>query len=216
MFGAPKGLFRFRPLSSESQVDFMHDPQQRAPNLRVIALAGAVVLAVALPLAAATAGPDVSDGRPVAGSPPFPAPSPAPSVPLVPEPAERPESTEGDGPSDVTAVCGPQATSPEGVRAQTCVLTRNRTTWGRMYYRNNTGESLHGALSLMGPDGRSVHMPCSLPATDRPGTCDTPRGKTEEIRPGGEPYVAVAEIGAPDGDGLLLRSGSNSTDLSGS
>ncbi|GAA2383519.1 hypothetical protein GCM10010420_01970 [Streptomyces glaucosporus] len=190
----------------------MYEPQQRASNLRVIALAGTVALAVTLPLAAATAGPDVPDasgGRPA--SSPSRASAPEPSAPAF-LPAPRREA----GPPEVTAVCGPQASSPEGVRAQTCVLTRNETTWGRMYYRNTTGESLRGALSLMGPDGESVHMPCTLPATDRPGTCDTPPRKTAEMRPGGDAHTAVAEIGAPDGEGLLLRSGSNSLEENGS
>ncbi|GAA2466641.1 hypothetical protein [Streptomyces macrosporus] len=199
----------------------MHEPQQRASNLRVTALASTVALAVALPLAVATAGPDAPGGRPAASvSTPSSAPSPEPAAPPVPEAsafALAPDrARQGGDPSAVTAVCGPQATAPEGVVAQTCVLTRNETTWGRMYYRNGTGESLRGGLSLMGPGGRSMHMPCTLRATDRPGTCDTPRAKTAEMRPGGEPYTAVAEIGAPDGEGLLLRSGSNTVDLSGS
>ncbi|HZG04648.1 MAG TPA: hypothetical protein VE546_13935 [Streptomyces sp.] len=202
----------------------MHEPQQRASNLRVIALASAVALAVALPLAVATAGPgsrdEASDGRPAASvSSLSPSRAPSPSAPGSPGSfplALSPERLADTGLSEVTAVCGPQATAPEGVRAQTCVLTRDETTWGRMYYRNTTGESLHGALSLMGPDGRTVHMPCALPATDQPGACDTPRRRTAQAHPGGEPYAAVAEIGAPDGDGLLLRSGSNTVAAWGS
>ncbi|PJE96499.1 hypothetical protein CUT44_18595 [Streptomyces carminius] len=201
----------------------MHEPQHRATNLRslrLIALASTVALAVALPLAAATAGPDspyASGLRHTAAPSPTPAPpaapaAPAPGAPAAPGSAELaipPELLSDVGLSEVTAVCGAQAAAPEGVRAQTCVLTRDSTTWGRMYYRNTTGEPLPGALSLTGPDGRTVHMPCALPATDRPGACDTPaRRRTAGTRPDGEPYAAVAEIGAPDGERLLLRSGS--------
>jgi hypothetical protein len=77
-----------------------------------------------------------------------------------------------------------------------------------VYYRNTTGEPLHGALSLLGPGGRTVSTPCELPAADRPGVCDTPRRRTERTFSGDEPYTAVAEVAAPDGEGLLLRSGS--------
>lgn len=106
--------------------------------------------------------------------------------------------------------------------AQTCVLTRNGTTWGRMYYRNTTGESLRGALGLLGSGGRSVTVSCELPAEGGSGVCDTPhrraertRGGKEEGESGAVPYTAIAEIGAPDGEGLLLRSGSNSVDDKG-
>ncbi|MEE1939642.1 hypothetical protein V1L54_09460 [Streptomyces sp. TRM 70361] len=200
----------------------MHEPQHRASNLRnlrLAALASTVALAAALPLAVATAGPDspyASGLRHTAAPSPTPAApaSPPPGAPAAPGSADLaipPELLSDVGLSEVTAVCGAQAAAPEGVRAQTCVLTRGSATWGRMYYRNTTGEPLPGALSLTGPDGRTVHMPCSLPATDRPGACDTPaRRRTAGTRADGEPpYAAVAEIGAPDGERLLLRSGSD-------
>ncbi|URN12705.1 hypothetical protein LUW77_16935 [Streptomyces radiopugnans] len=104
--------------------------------------------------------------------------------------------------------------SPQGVRAQTCVLTRDGAVWGRMYHRNTTGEALYGALSLLGPGGRAVTAPCELPADGRAGVCDTPHRRAERTSPPslpspeGEPYTAVAEIASPDGEGLLLRTGS--------
>lgn len=104
--------------------------------------------------------------------------------------------------------CGPDLSSPYGIEAQTCVLTRDEETWARTYYRNATGEKLSSALSLMAPDGRSVRMHCVVGAQDEPGVCETPR---ERIRGDLGAYTAVAEFAPSAWRGpLLLRSGSNS------
>lgn len=106
------------------------------------------------------------------------------------------------------ARCGPELTSPDGIEAQTCVLTQGEDTWARTYYRNATGRELSSALSMMAPGGRTVRMHCVVGAEDEPGACETPRERTR-----GETgaYSAVAEFAAPDGSGpLLLRAGSNS------
>lgn len=105
------------------------------------------------------------------------------------------------------ARCGPELASPDGIEAQTCVLTQGRDTWARTYYRNATGGPLSSVLTLMAPGGRTVQMHCAVGAQDEPGTCDTPRERTS-----GEAsdYSAVAEFaGAGDAGPLLLRSGSN-------
>ncbi|MFF6948325.1 hypothetical protein ACFZAD_06660 [Streptomyces iakyrus] len=113
------------------------------------------------------------------------------------------------GPGPSTAVrCGPGLSSPDGIEAQTCVVTRGAETWARTYYRNTTGEVLDAVLSLMGPDDRSVRMTCAVGAEDEPGTCETPR---EPTRGNPAAYTAVAEFAERGGRGpLLLRSGSNS------
>ncbi|AMW11510.1 hypothetical protein A4E84_19650 [Streptomyces qaidamensis] len=114
-----------------------------------------------------------------------------------------------------TAVrCGPGLSSPDGIEAQTCVVTQGAETWARTYYRNATGEPLDAVLSLMGPEDRSVRMTCAVRAEDEPGTCETPREPTH-----GNPaaYTAVAEFAERGGRGpLLLRSGSNSPGGKGS
>ena len=115
--------------------------------------------------------------------------------------------------------CGPEVASPEGVEAQTCVLTQGRDTWARTYYRNATGGELLAVLSLMGPHGRTVQTHCRVGATDEPTTCETPRVPSRGER---AEYVATAEFAAPANGGrgenradgeeigpLLLRSGSN-------
>ncbi|WRZ54713.1 hypothetical protein OG622_25420 [Streptomyces sp. NBC_01314] len=106
------------------------------------------------------------------------------------------------------ARCGPELTSPDGIEAQTCVLTQGDQTWARTYYRNATGRELVAVLSMMAPGGHTVRMHCAVGAHDEPGACETPRGRTRGVAGA---YAAVAEFAAPDGGGpLLLRSGSNS------
>ncbi|MCB5163242.1 hypothetical protein LG634_00025 [Streptomyces bambusae] len=116
-----------------------------------------------------------------------------------PQPAPEPRTD---------ARCGPELSSPDGVEAQTCVLTGEGRTWARSYYRNTSGRPLGAVLSLMGPAGRTVQIHCSVAAGDEPDVCETPKEPWGGA-PGG--WTAVAEYGAPDGEGpLLLRAGSNS------
>ena len=78
---------------------------------------------------------------------------------------------------------------------------------------NTTGHALTSALSLLKPGGGAVRIDCAIGAEDEPGTCETPRQRTDG-EPGG--YEAVAEFAreaedaAADGAALLLRAGSGS------
>ncbi|MEV6793843.1 hypothetical protein AB0M87_17955 [Streptomyces sp. NPDC051320] len=187
-------------------------------NLRTTGLAAMVVLVVMLP-AAAAAGPATGLFA-----------RPAPSGASAPSGADRAGARErsavvsGTGASTTAsgalphtaAVCGPEVTSPDGVEAQTCVLTARSeagppgATWARTYYRNETGTELDSVLVLLAPGGRTVEMHCVIGTEDEPGTCETPR---DAVRGKPAQYTAVAEF-ARAGDGgdgpLLLRSGSNS------
>lgn len=181
-----------------------------------------MVCVIALPLAMASAGPvgdergsaerrDVAPGT-AAGRPgrPSAAHGTDAKAPLV-EPSRTPLLL-GLGMA-TAARCGPEVTSPDGVEAQTCVLTQSEDTWARTYYRNVTGSALEAVLSFMGPGGRTVQMRCAVGADDEPGACETPR---ERGRGGPAEYTAVAEFARAAGAGpLLLRSGSNSTTHSG-
>ncbi|MFI1704435.1 hypothetical protein ACWDDN_08150 [Streptomyces griseoruber] len=195
-------------------------------NLRLLALGGVVTCALALPLAMASAGQVGDEGRfavrslmssdragdgdtdPKAPSA-FPAPSPAPSAASSPLLLGLGLAT--------AARCGPGLTSPEGVEAQTCVLTQGEDTWARTYYRNATGRALDAVLSLLAPEGRTVQMRCAVAAEDEPETCETPRERTRGTL---DAYTAVAEFSAFAGEAgegpLLLRSGSNSPGFDGS
>ncbi|CAM5688032.1 hypothetical protein [Streptomyces fumanus] len=113
-----------------------------------------------------------------------------------------------------TARCGPELASPEGIEAQTCVLTQGERTWGRTYYRNVTARPLDAVLSLLGPAGRTLRTRCPVAAGDAPESCDTPR---ERARGPAGSYTAVAEFADRAGYGpLLLRTGSNSPARTGS
>lgn len=175
------------------------------PRLRLLALAGVMVCAVALPLTVASAG-QVGDA---AG---HPAGHPAGSDDeKLPAPVRSP-MVLGLGLA-TAARCGPELTSPGGVEAQTCVMTQGADTWARTYYRNATGADLESVLSLMGPHGRTVQTHCAADAGDEPATCETPR---EHTRGALDAYTAVSEFAARDDDGpLLLRSASNSAGDSG-
>ncbi|MFF4539818.1 hypothetical protein [Streptomyces aureus] len=167
---------------------------------RVVALAGAVVFVLVLPLAVASAGPVGERGSPAGDGT-----APAGGRPRVPGPRSSPPPPD-PGPA-TAARCGPELSSPEGVEAQTCVLTRGGRTWARTYYRNATGDALSSALTLMGPGGRTVQMDCAVDAQDDPGACETPKQRTA-----GDPgvYSAVAEFARSADGPLMLRSGSNS------
>ncbi|PNG16791.1 hypothetical protein [Streptomyces cahuitamycinicus] len=183
---------------------------------RLFALAGVVAAcAAALPLAVASAGPVGSTGpkgavgsvdadvRASGSGALRSSPHADGKAPGAPTPG-RPVLGQGLS----TAVrCGPGLSSPDGIEAQTCVVTQGAETWARTYYRNATGKALDALLSLMGPDDRSVRMTCAVRAEDEPGACETPR---EPARGNPGAYTAVAEFAERGGRGpLLLRSGSN-------
>ncbi|MER7838396.1 hypothetical protein ABTY98_21515 [Streptomyces sp. NPDC096040] len=171
-------------------------------NVRLLALAGVMVCAVALPLTVASAG-QVGDA----------AVHPARhDDEKLPAPVRSP-LVLGLGLA-TAARCGPELTSPDGVEAQTCVMAQGADTWARTYYRNATGADLESVLSFMGPHGRTVQTHCAANADDEPATCETPR---EHTRGALDAYTAVTEFAARDGDGpLLLRSASNSAGNSAS
>ena len=171
-------------------------------NLRLLALT------VALPLAVASAGPVGHGSADGAASSSSGRSAHASSL--------RSEPTARRSPLGLitSARCGPELLSPDGIEAQTCVMTQGRETWARTYYRNATGTVLDAVLSFMGPGGRTVQMHCPVGAGDEPDSCETPREITRGTPAG---YTAVAEFAARRGSGpLLLRSGSNSGETTGS
>ena len=211
----------------------------RLMNLRLLALSGVVVCAVALPLAVASAGQVGDGGRKVVRD--LVRPSTVPSaVRTSAEPsavrrsAARPSAVRPSAADDykapladagrsplllglglaTAARCGPELISRDGIEAQTCVLTQGEEIWARTYYRNATGTVLDAVLSFMGPGGRTVQMYCPVGAGDEPDSCETPR---ERIQGTPADYTAVAEFAARRGSGpLLLRTGSNSGETTGS
>ncbi|MEU6069476.1 MULTISPECIES: hypothetical protein [Streptomyces] len=183
-------------------------------NVRLLALSGVVACVVVLPLTVASAGQVGDPARPMADGA-------RATVRTSPDDdAKIPSAAPGSSPRLLglglaTATrCGLEVSSPDGVEAQTCVLTQGEDTWARTYYRNATGKALDSLLSLMGPGDRTVQMRCAAGADDEPATCETPRERT---RGGLDAYTAVAEFAERGSDGpLLLRSGSNYAQSGGS
>ncbi|WP_020119580.1 hypothetical protein [Streptomyces canus] len=205
-------------------------------NLRLLALSGIVVCAIALPLAVASAGQVGDGGRTVVRDLVRPAEPPAVRLPGGPSAARPSEGPSAAGPSAAddykapladsgrsplrlglglatAARCGPELTSPDGIEAQTCVLTQGEETWARTYYRNATGAVLDAALSFMGPGGHTVQLHCAVGAGDEPDSCETPRERVQGAPAG---YTAVAEFARRGSGPLLLRTGSNSGETTGS
>ncbi|MFM9612625.1 hypothetical protein DF268_12740 [Streptomyces sp. V2] len=183
-------------------------------NLRLLALGATALCAVALPLTLASAGPVGEEGNVLDDAVRTVVPPHEPRPYDDPKPAASPAPARLLGLGIATAArCGPELSSPDGVEAQTCVLTQGEDTWARTYYRNGTGRALEAVLSLLGPDGRTVQLRCAVGAGDEPASCETPRERTRGELDG---YSAVSEF-ARRGDGpLLLRSGSNSAPDTGS
>ncbi|MEW2161569.1 hypothetical protein AB0912_01010 [Streptomyces sp. NPDC007084] len=179
-------------------------------RVRLMALVAVVAFVLALPLAVASAGPVGSaDSLDSLGDGGTASAREAARTDDRPRPAEPSRSPLLLGLGLATAArCGPELSSPDGVEAQTCVLTQGEETWARTYYRNATGAELSSLLSLMGPGDRTVQMNCAVEADDDPGACETPRERTAGPA---EAYTAIAEFAKGTGaDGpLLLRSGSN-------
>lgn len=170
--------------------------------------------AIALPVTVESRGPADRPPAPASVLPERAAPrgDGLPERPARREDGKARTPSAGDpsplGPHLSTALhCGPALSSPDGIKAQTCVAAQGEDVWARTYYRNATGEARAAALSLMGPGGRTVRTHCAVDAGDEPALCETPR---ERGRGGLARYTAVAEFSHRAGEGrLLLRSGSN-------
>ncbi|MFD8071613.1 hypothetical protein ACFV3E_03000 [Streptomyces sp. NPDC059718] len=171
-----------------------------APNLRMAALATVVAVAAMLPLTGANAGP-VLPAVPVDVTTALTDDKPLSSGPGVFDALPKLAGSERQ-----TASCGPQLTTAEGLRAQTCTIDEDGDTWARTYYSNSTGRPLDGVLSLMRPDGGTVQARCVITADAGSGSCETPREPT--VAGVAEPYTAMAEIAERGGERPLLRSGS--------
>lgn len=104
---------------------------------------GVVAAVIALPLAVSSTG-QVGEATGTAGKD-APAAVRAPERDDAKMPPGVPAAPAGTprllGLGLATAArCGPELSSPDGIEAQTCVLTQGEDTWARTYYRNTTGE----------------------------------------------------------------------------
>nr|WP_128976025.1 hypothetical protein [Streptomyces roseicoloratus] len=186
-------------------------------RLRGLGLGAAVLVAVLVPVAA-SAGPAGDpgrdsaaaggDGEAAAGAAAAAGSGDAKGKGLLPDlglgtarrttEAGTPPDADTGEPRAVTR-CGPELASPDGVEAQTCVVTEGAEAWGRTYYRNTTGQELDAVLTLMAPAGRTVQVRCAVEARDEPGTCETPK---EPVRGGAASGGEGADGGGVDGGGV--------------
>jgi hypothetical protein len=171
----------------------------RPHHVRTIALAGAVVGVVVLPIAAAQATPPQSrEAKGGAGS------------------ASAPGSYQVSGAPSASPGAGVQALTPEfcgavravttaagTVRVQACVKQTDGSAAGRVYVANNTSKDQLVALNLTRADGSVVQVQCTIAAGDAAGLCAT--GPTA-ISSGKGAFAAIAELaaqGAPLSAGVV-------------
>lgn len=173
------------------------DSTKLRPNhVRTIALAGAVVGVVVLPIAAAQATP-----------PQNPTAAQAASAPGTYQASGAPSASPGAGIQALTPeFCGAVRTSKTAagsVRVQACVDQSNGSATGRVYVANGTSKDQIVALNLTRADGTVVQVQCTITAGDAAGLCAT---SPTAIGSGKEAFDAIAELatqGAPLSAGVV-------------
>jgi hypothetical protein len=180
------------------------DPAPLRPHhVRTLALAGAVVGVVLLPIAAAQATPPSQSSATQVGA----------GQGAVPTGTGQPTATPS---ASVSADAGVQALTPEFcgssltktvsggvVHVQSCVVQTNGSAAARVYVANETSTSQIVALNLVRSDGSVVSVQCTIAAGDAAGQCAT---SPTSISAGRGGYNAVAELvaeGAPVSAGVV-------------
>jgi hypothetical protein len=176
------------------------DPTKLRPHhVRTIALAGAVVGVVVLPIAAAQATPPQNHDKAAAAQ--------AATVPGTFQASGAPSASPGAGIQALTPeFCGAVRTSKTAagsVRVQACVNQSNGSATGRVYVANGTSKDQLVALNLTRADGTVVQVQCTITAGDAAGLCAT---SPTAIGSGKEAFDAIAELatqGAPLSAGVV-------------
>ena len=175
-------------------------PQLRPHHVRTLALAGAVVGVVVLPIAAAQATPPQShDTQASAGR--------SATVPGTYQVSATPSSTLGAGVQALTPeFCSAVRTAKVAggaVRVQACVEQSDGSAAARVYVTNDTGKDQLVALNLTRADGSVIQVQCTITAGDAAGLCAS--GPTA-ISAGKGAFNAIAELatqGAPLSAGVV-------------
>lgn len=170
----------------------------RPHHVRTIALAGAVVGVVVLPIAAAQATPPQNHEKSTAGSA---------SVPGTYQVSGAPSASPGAGVQALTPeFCGAVRTTTTAagiVRVQACVDQADGSAIGRVYVTNATTKDQLVALNLTRADGSVVQVQCTITAADAAGLCAT---SPTAISSGKGAFDAIAELaaqGAPLSAGVV-------------
>ncbi|MBS2966662.1 hypothetical protein KGA66_26735 [Actinocrinis puniceicyclus] len=179
-----------------------HDSAQLRPrHVRTLALAGAVVGVVVLPIAAAQASPPVKNHD-------------------MPASANGQGTNSGQAADQVSATASPsagagaQALAPEfcgapvsatvaggTLRVQACVDQSAGSAAARVYVENGTGADQTAVLNLARADGSTVQVRCTIAAGDAAGVCST---SPTAVGGGSGAYNAIAELAA---QGVPLSAG---------
>lgn len=193
-------------------------PQLKPHHVRTLALAGAVVGVVLLPIAAAQATPQNHDKQATSSNP---TPGPGSLLGVLPG-AGQPSTTatptapaQGDptaSPTDPGAqsltpeFCGTARTAAFAagtVHVQACVEQTDGAAIGRVYVSNGTATAQTVALNLTRADGSVVQVQCTIAAGDTAGVCAT---DPVALSGGTGGYNAIAELaaqGAPLSAGVV-------------
>jgi len=176
----------------------------RPHHVRSIALAGAVVGVVVLPIAAAQASPPAKNRDILSASGDQGANSGQPGADQT---SATPSPSAGSGVQALTPeFCGaPLTASVTGgvVRVQACVDQSAGSASARVYVANGTSTQQTVALNLTRADGSVVQVQCTIAAADAAGLCAT---SPTAISGGSGAYNAIAEIaaqGAPLSAGVV-------------
>jgi len=167
----------------------------RPHHVRSIALAGAVVGVVVLPIAAAQATPSQNHDAQFGAA--QSAQGQAAPVAQSASPVAQAVASEFCGVSETT-------TRPGGtIRSQVCVDQNSGAAVARLYVSNGTGTPQVGALNLTRADGTVVQMQCTVAAGDASAQCAT---APVPVGSSGGAFNAVAELvgqNAPVSAGLI-------------
>lgn len=167
------------------------DPGVLRPNhVRSIALAGAVVGVVLLPIAAAQATPSQGSASSAAAA------GAAGDSPSASSSAARAVAAEFCGPVRVSAVSGGT------VRVQACVEQAAGAASARIYVANGSSNAQSAVLNLTGADGTVVQVQCTVAAGDGAGRCEA----GPQAVAAGDSLDAIAELtqaGAPVSAGVV-------------
>lgn len=176
----------------------------RPHHVRSIALAGAVVGVVVLPIAAAQASPPTKSHDILSSSGAQGANSGQPGADQA---SATPSASPGSGAQALAPeFCGaPLTTKVFGgaVRVQACVEQSAGSASARVYVANGTSAQQTVALNLTRADGSVVQVRCTITAGDAAGLCAT---SPTAISDGSGAFNAIAEIaaqGAPVSAGVV-------------
>lgn len=176
----------------------------RPHHVRSIALAGAVVGVVVLPIAAAQASPPARNHDILSASGGQGANSGQPGAGQA---SATPSPSAGSGAQALAPeYCGaPLSATVSGgaVRVQACVNQSAGSASARVYVANGTNAQQTVALNLTRADGSVVQVQCTIAAGDAAGLCAT---SPTSISDGSGAFNAIAEIaaqGAPLSAGVL-------------